>query len=291
MGLEKLISYFGIASGDTKLFPRGIQFIAPETGWQGFVDKYIVPQRKLGISRFLLWMPFGIDELRTLVVNGKQHPTVLRFDQYQQALATAKWATEGFVEAIRPLTLDGCQVIAYTGMLGGAPEIERRRWDRQAWIDECLAPFKAANCDLAVDSACLSTNDYVTRLARDIRFNSAAKFYCEAMPLTDAPEWAGGDVISTEEQYQVALLPSNRDLLVNPKRISGEVIRMFTTSGVSSAVSKPWYDAAAAKMNWAGWYRTKVPAALADSPTHSVCLHLRLFLEQNGKLDELHLGS
>lgn len=286
MGLERFISYWGIGSASPAI-NRGLQFVTKETGWKGFVDTYIVPQRKLGISRFLLYMPFGQEEkLRTQVVNGKPFDTRLRFDQYQQAVkAGLTYITTGFADAIRPLVDDGCQVIAYTGTLGGAPELERRKWDRKQFLDDCLAPFKAANCDLAFDSACLSVGDYVTSLARDIRLSTAAKVYCESMPLVGAESWAYGDVISVEEQYQVALLSTNRDILVNPKSISGELIRMFTTA--NSAINSQWWDATAKKMDWAGWYRAKVPAAVKDSEKHTVCLHVRSFIDQGGKLEEL----
>lgn len=285
MNLDRIISYWGIGSGSTAAVPRGIQFVTEKTGWQGFVDTYLAPQRKLGISRFLLWMPFGREEKeRIQTVNGTSGPSTLRFDQYQQCVkAGLKHVTEGFADAIRPLTEDGCQVIGYCGMLGGSPEIERRRWDREQWLDECLAPFKAANCDIAIDSACLSTNDYVTRLARDIRFNSSAKVYCEAMPRTEASEWAYSDVMSTEEQYQNARNPAARDVLVNPKSIRGELVRMFTAA--NSAVSKPWFDANRGVQDWAGYYRAKVPQAIKDG--HSVCLQLRHYLEQGGKIEEL----
>lgn len=280
MKLDQLISYWGIGSGSPQVYPRYVQFISPTLSWKQFVEAYINPQRKLGVNRFLLYMPFGQEiTLRTQVVNRIKFDTRLRFDQYQQALATGlTYITEGFVEAIRPLVDDGCQVIAYTGTPGGAPEIERRRWDRKKFLYDCLAPFRAANCDIAIDSACRSpAGDYVDQLANQIRTQTAAKVYCESMPRVEAAQWAKGDVISVEEQYQNALIKSNQNILVDPAKIDGEIIRLFTSVQDAYVENKA--------MNWAKWYREKVPGV--TNPRHSVCLHLRSFLDAGGKLEEL----
>lgn len=277
MSADRIVSFLGVASGAATL-PRRVQLVTPATGWQGFVEKYIRPQVDAGCRRFLLWMPFGQetgdnDGLRTQVVGTRKFSTRVRFDQYQQAQrAGLDWLTGGFAEAIRPLSDAGCKVIAYTGTLPGAPEYERERWYRQRWIDDCLQPFKDANCDLAFDSSILAPCDhYCSRIVNDLSQSSAAKVYCESMPQQVAPHWSTGDVFSVEEQYQNALNPVNRKILVDPAEILGELVR-----AVISGYPKDH--------TWLSYYRAKVPQILADG--HTACIHVKSFLDQGGKLDE-----
>lgn len=283
--LDQLISYFGIASG---IGPRGLQLVTKETGWQGFVDKYIAPQRAQGIRRFLLWMPFGQEiqyvdgkpttaGLRTQRVCGQSFASRVRFDAYQLAKqAGLDWVTKGFVEAIRPLVLDGCQVIGYCGALGGAPEFELVSGrDRQRYLADSLEPLRRAGCDIAIDSACLSpSGHYVTPIAYALR-TANVRVYCESMPTQLGPHWANGDVISDERQYQVALDPTSRKVLCDPKEITGEIVRGF-------------WMAPPTGMNFVGWYREAIPKVLNEG--HSACLHLVGYLREKGEIKDL-LGT
>jgi len=281
MSLSKLVSYFGIASSKRPDFPRGVQIVTKDSGWKGFVDKYIVPQRELGLTRFLLWMPFGQewdpvnDGVRNQVIHGHKYPTRVRFDQRQCAEAMGMdWLIKDFASAIRPLTMDGCQVIAYTGSLPGAPEYERRRWDRATWVGECLEPFMEANCDLAFDSACLAPADhYVTEIVDDLLQDAGAKVYCESMPQQKAPHWAEGDVCSVEGQYQAAYNPANRHILCDPAEIKGELVRWLTDKAPPKGE------------NWVSYYKARVPEVLADG--HTACIFAKNYIDQGGKLEDL----
>lgn len=278
MSMDQLVGFYGVGSGDAKLFPRRVQLVKPDTGWQGFVDTWIKPARDAGLRRFLLWMPFGQevgenDGIRTQTVNGKSFPTRVRFDQYQQAeRAGLTWLTTGFVEAIRPLVEDGCQVIAYCGTLGGAPEYENATTvGQRIYLAESLSVFLRAGCDLAFDSAVHSPPwHYVSTVADWLR-QGGTRVYCEAMPYLTAPQWASGDVLSVEAQYQNATKSINASLFVNPRLITGELVRMMITPEAGK--------------NWATLYREKVPPALADG--HSVCIFAKSFMDQGGKFSEL----
>jgi hypothetical protein len=280
MSLDKIISYWGIGSGSPKVNPRRIQFVT-ESGWLGFVATYLKPQIDLGVSRFLLWMPFGQefdaerDGLRAQSIGKEVFQTRVRFDQYLLAQAAGmKWLTGDFVEAISPLVKSGCQVIAYCGTLGGAPEYEDADdQERLQLVNGSLAPFMAAGCDLAFDTACRSPEwHYVTDLADHLR-DQGVRVYCESMPYLSAPHWSHGDVMASESMYQAAAMPTNAGTFVNPKLIRGELVR-----GIWGAVEPPY-------KTYVDFYSAVVPKAIADG--HSVCIQLRHFLAQQGKLEQL----
>lgn len=274
MSVDRLISFWGIGAGsDTSR--RRMQWVTPEGGWPAFVATHLVPQMKLGIRRFLLWMPFGQDELRQQTVGGVTFETRVRFDQYLLARSRGPaWMTDRFAESIAYITREGCQVIAYCGTLPGAPEYEHERWYRDEWIDACLQPFKRGNCDLALDTIVRSPpGHYGTRLVRELRCrHPGLKVYAESMPLAAQPHWAQGDVISVEAQYQHAASPANRQTLVDPAKIIGELVRMLT-------------DRPAGGNGWRPWYRAAVPRVLGDG--HTACVYLQHYLAEHGTLEEL----
>jgi hypothetical protein len=221
-------------------------------------------------------MPFGRDDLRQQRVNGIDNPTVLRFDAYTQAKKTKlAWLTAGFPDAIRPLTEKGIQVIAYMGSLPGSPEFETESGlVRRAYLDDALEPFEDSECDYCFDTACLAPKShYCTNIVHGLR-RKGTRVYCESMPRADQPHWAEGDVLSSEEQYQAALSPGNRSVLVDPKAITGELIR-----GIWDLKLAP------PKATYAEYYPTVVPKAISEG--HSVCLQVRHYLNQGGKLEGL----
>ena len=74
-------------------------------GWQGYVDANIKPLIAQGYHRFVLHNPFGISPDQGMAV-----------DEYLEAKdAGLNWLTDGFVQAIKPLTDAGIEVIAYIG--------------------------------------------------------------------------------------------------------------------------------------------------------------------------------
>jgi hypothetical protein len=272
--LSRIISFWGIGSGKLPEV-RYTQFVNAKTGWRGFVASAdFQKQLDLGITRFLLWMPFGRDAVRYQTVDGQKFDSNLRFDQYTLALqANLPWLTNGFAEAFKDLTDKGVQVIAYTGALAGAPEFEVASGiARRQWLDAAIEPFEEAGCDYAIDTAVRAPKGhYCSNIADGLR-RKGARVYAEAMPMVSASHWCEGDVISVEAQYQAAIRDGGK-ILCDPKKIVGELVRGF------------WNQVPESFKNYADWYRVRVPQALGDG--HSVCLQLRAYLAQNGKLEEL----
>lgn len=278
--IDRIVSFFGIGSGSAAHFPRQVQFVSEKTGWRGFVDQYLAPQRALGIKRFLLWMPFGQDTIVDHRLLGKDRPSRVRFDQFLQAKrAGMTWLTECFGGAIRPLVAEGCQVIAYTGTFADALEWSRMNWlDRAEYVHGSLLPFLEAGCDVAIDTSVAFPDWHpLVEVAEWLRARGV-KVYCESMPVSRNPYWGTCGVTATESMYLAA---RNDPAFVAPPKIAGEIVRGFW--GPPPA---PWN--ADGKLDWAGWYKAKVPQALKDDGgKHSVCLQLRAYLNQGGKIEEL----
>lgn len=237
--IDRIVSFFGIASGDSKLFARHVHLVDAKTGWRGFMDKYVRPQLDLGVRRFLFWMPFGQDELRDHHVAGRTFKSRVRFDQWQQALAHQRdvpvgqrWMTEGFVEETRKLTDAGCQVIGYTGTFPGSPEYDcASGLQRRAYVEQSLSPFLAAGCDVAFDSAVRAPAWHpLRRITHELR-NRNVRVYVEAMPYNATthgdPIWADADVIADESMYLAAVADTQQKLFVHPTQIRGEIVRGF----------------------------------------------------------------
>lgn len=275
--LNQIISWWGMGSGGDAS-RRHTQWIQPDTGWAGFVDRQIQPLRALGVNRFWLHTPMGhAGVVRNFPPVGD---TNIRFDQLLEAREkpSLRWLTRGFAKAWLPLTRADVQVVAYLGTLPGAPEFDDLARGRQRdffdRLTKSIRPFLDAGCDLALDSSVLSKpGHYVYEFVQLLK-SRGIRTYIESMPRVDAPHWFGADIVSSEEQFQAASNPGNQHILAPPERLTGEIVRGFW-----SAVNRQKYA------DHRAWYRAEIPAALARG--HSVCLGLVHFLNAGGRLNEL----
>lgn len=275
--LEQLVSWWGIGSGGDAS-RRHAQWIHPESGWAGFVEKHIRPVRALGIQRFWLHTPMGHSGVtRSFAPVGKSG---IRFDQLLEARekTSLRWLTQGFAKAWLPLTRANVQVVAYLGTLHGAPEFDDLARGRQRdffdRLTQSIRPFLDAGCDLAIDSSVLSMpGHYVYEFVRLLK-SRGVRVYIESMPRVEATWWYDADIITSEEQFQAASNPGNQHILAPPERLTGEVVRGFW-----SAVNRQKYA------DYRMWYQAEIPAALARG--HSVCLAMAHFLSAGGTLDDL----
>lgn len=275
--LNQVISWWGIGSGGDPT-RRHTQWIQPQTGWSGFVERHVRPIRELGVKRFWLHTPMGHSGVvRDQPPIGK---TGIRFDQWLEAREkpSLAWLTKGFARAWLPLTRDNVQVVAYLGTLHGAPEFDDLLRGRQRDFFDRLArsirPFLDAGCDLALDSALLSPpGHYVYELVQLLK-SRGIRVYIESMPRVDAPHWFGADIVSSEEQFQAASNPANQHLLCPPEKLTGQIVRGFW-----NPPDRQRYT------DFRAYYRAVIPPALARG--HSVCLAMAHFLAAGGTLNEL----
>lgn len=279
--MGKLYGGWFIASGSSSAV-RGVQWLDPAKGWRGFVENRLRPQINLGQRDFLLHCPFGRDDpARQQPVGGKSIQTLYRFDQYLVARQHA-WLTDGFVEAIRPLTEAGSQIVIYLGTLIGAPEFDlSQRGTRAVWrrLVDSLAPVIEAGCDLAIDTLpFVREGDLAYELVRWLR-SLGVRVYAEPTPQQGFEAWAASDLIVDYQQWQNVLNPqywkpsASFAGFVPPAELSGEVV-----IGV-------WGAKPAKYVSYATWYRDVVPPLLAEG--RSVVANLTHYFAAGGKLEEL----
>lgn len=277
--INQIVCSYGIGAGNDAS-RRFVQYVWPARGWKGFVDDYITPMINLGLRRFLLWMPHGVEVTpRNQLIGNVWRSTNLRYDAWRLARqnASLSWLTTGFAESFYPLTTSGIEIIAYVGTLHGAPEFDslpsgQAKWDAAM----AVAPILDARCSLALDtSICSKPGHYVYDLAQLLK-NCGYKYYIEPTPYVDGQQWFSSPCIVSDEQWTAVSNPANWNTLAAPSKLTGEIIRgWFGTRPAIYPTVREWYD-------WT------VPPALALG--HTCCLPLTTYLNYGGTLQEL-LGT
>lgn len=274
--IDQIVCYFGIGSG-SDANRRFVQFVTPDTGWKGFVDKWVKPILDSGVRRFMLWMPHGREaKSRQQLMGNKWITTHLRYDAYLMARKNQanNWYTQGFAEAIYPLTSKGVEVIAYVGTLHGAPEFDSLPAGQTKWeAMKSIAPLLDARCSIALDTSIFSKpGHYVYDFVQALKL-SGYKCYLEPTPYADAPQWFNTPAVVSESQWAAVINPTNQYLLAAPSKLKGEIVRGWFESRPSTYPShREWY-------NWT------VPPALAAG--HTCCLVLPQYYQFGGKLSDL----
>lgn len=162
-------------------------------GWHEFVKNQAQPYLDIGVQRFILHNPFGM--------LPDEH---MQLDQYFEALEQPELykLTQDFVQAWRPVTDQGVEVIAYVGSPRLDPDSKRIEAEagRAAGLDYAMRnmqPFLDANMSIALDAAVVADADTLTwDLAKELR-SRGVKVYVEARPLAANPHWFDFPVIST----------------------------------------------------------------------------------------------
>ncbi|MBL9122184.1 MAG: hypothetical protein JNG90_01040 [Planctomycetaceae bacterium] len=274
--IDQIVCYFGISSG-ADASRRFVQFVTPNTGWKGFVDTQLKPVADLGVRRFLLWMPHGREaQGRQQLMGNRWVTTNLRYDAYALSRQNPafNWFTQGFAEAIYPITRQGIEVITYVGTLHGAPEFDALPAGQAKWEGmKAIAPLLDARCSIAFDTSIYSKpGHYVYDLAQSLK-QAGYKYYIEPTPHVDSPHWFSSSCVVSDAQWTAVTNPGNQYILAAPSKLSGEILRgWFGTKPSLYPTFREWY-------NWT------VPPALAQG--HSCCLALPMYFRFGGTIDSL----
>lgn len=179
---DRIIHFETIGGSNDDVSIRRVGWSINTIGWQGYVDTRVQQLKSLGMRRILLHNPFG-----TLPTDP-----VFQFDQYVHAQeAGLTWLTEGFVEAWKPVTDSGIEVIAYIGMLRGDPDFTsltdvKQYMDRvRRSVDVLVRAGISIGLDSIVGSAADSREFMVTELLR----HSGVKIYNENRPPALFSHW------------------------------------------------------------------------------------------------------
>ncbi len=272
--IDQIICYYGIGSG-SDASRRYVQFVQPSSGWRGFVENELKPIIAMGVRRFMLWMPHGREtKIRSQLMGNWRIDTNLRFDAYNVARQNVNnnWYTQGFAEAIYPITQQGVEVIAYVGALHGAPEFDALPTGQAKWeAMKAIAPLLDARCSIAFDTAIFSRpGHYVYDLAQSLK-QSGYKYYIEPTPHNDQQHWFSSSCVVSDTQWTNVVNPSS--ILAPASKLTGEIVRGWFSE-------KPKFYP-----TFREWYNWTVPTAIAQG--HSCALALPMYFRFGGSVPEL----
>ncbi len=222
---DPVVSWLTIGGSTKDASTRRVGWDLKRRGWGGFVRLVVRPQIDWGCRRFVLHNPFG-------TLPGEP----MQFDQYMHARdAGLTWLCEGFVEAWRPVTEEGIEVICYLGKLRDDPDFEELRkrgkyddWLARAWAS--LQPALDAGMSIALDASSRADAGHpVYKLAELLR-SLGVKVYIEPRPPITHNHWFDYPVVTTEQfwhrsnpEKHISSLWAARD-----DQLRGEIIRMIT---------------------------------------------------------------
>jgi hypothetical protein len=192
-------------------------------GWQGLVDSVIKPQIAMGYKRFIIHNPFGLG------------PTgEMQLGEYLYAKqAGLSWLTDGFVQAFKPLTDAGIEIIGYLGTQSSDPEFMRllnsgdiAGWNQRFWAS--VQPLLDAGMSIGFDGAVgFSDSNPLYADAQKLR-SMDVNVYVESRPIKYEPYWANFKVISTEADWTRFDPRTHADAAlwaIPQERVTGEVVR------------------------------------------------------------------
>ncbi len=189
---RELVSWWNFAN------PGAIQNGIKANSWTWFVNNYVQPQINWGVKRFILFEPFGDDSSI-----GPQ-----RFDELIHTTEAGNgWVDDNFVEAWKPITDQGVEVIAYMGKLYEDPDFTALEGDQNAWderFDASIAPVLASGMSIGLDASSGAPADSTTYTAalRLLNEYKVKKVYIEDRPNIGFNHWCSWPIISTRDSWK-----------------------------------------------------------------------------------------
>lgn len=192
--------------------------------WNRFLAQYVTPYTEQGIRRVQLHNPFG-------TINNSIE--FMAFDQYLDASETIPGLASTFVDAIKPLTDDGIEVIAYVGSPLNDRDMdtmsEPEKWE---YAQRALQPLFDAQTSIALDAATLGDEQSFTyKLAEALRARGI-RVYVESRSPIENPHWFDYNQVQLDSRWRFTDPAVSTHPLVAQKFPSndvfpGEIVRMF----------------------------------------------------------------
>lgn len=178
---QRVIQWETIGGATNDASKRRVGWDIDRNGWQGYVNGRVAQLRALGMRRILMHNPFG-------TLPGED----FQFDQYIHAQEMGlTWLTNGFVQAWKPVTDAGVEVICYIGKLAHDVDFTSLTDLQQymARVKRSLQPMIDAGCSIGLDS--IVGNDFDSReyMVAEMLRQSGVKVYNENRPPRDFTWW------------------------------------------------------------------------------------------------------
>lgn len=220
---DQLVSWYIIGGSSSNDAVRQVGWpVLLSAGWKGFVQQYIVPDIQWGVRRIMLHNPFG-----TLANEDMQ------LDQALSAhTAGLNWLLDDFVEAWRPITDQGIQVIAYVGSARNDSDftgLNDSQWWNRYWAS--LDLIIQSGMDVAFDMIMATqTNERDWQGIVQLR-QMGFEIFGEPRPPGDAPHWCASNVVVIDSWWpggDPEVNPTLYPWAAKNAHITGEVVRLIT---------------------------------------------------------------
>jgi hypothetical protein len=253
---QRIVSWQTIGNSSNVVADRCVGADIKRRGWTGYVRRVVEPELAWGCRRFALHNPFGClpDEN-------------MQFDQYLHAKeAGLDWLLQDFVEAWRPLTQRGIEVICYLGTTVDDPVFERlfkedpAAWERRVWT--CVQPALDAGMTIALDYS--STTHEGENCIATLLQERGVKIYCEPRPRADAPRWFKVPVITTNAFWKRSNPEAHPDSkwAARNDQLTAEIIQIVHLPPPGKTWDTP------------GWAEPDTKAILTEGHTAAAPIHI-----------------
>lgn len=224
---QRVIAWYPIAHSSPNPNTRYVGRDIPQQGWAQFVNDVVIPQTSSrGLHRIMLHNPFGRSPCD---ISGCEP---FQFDQYIEAQnAGLDNLTDTFVDAWKPVTGMGDEVIAYIGSPRFDPE-SRQIIDQQgeeafydwAWT-QAIKPITDAGMTIGFDAAVTADQDSATYRFAKLSRSKGMKGYVEAGPRASDDWWFEFPIISRDDTWRNR---SSDPAFASREQLQDEIVRIVT---------------------------------------------------------------
>ena len=222
---DPIIAGFLIGGSSDVVADRQVGRNLKRLGWMGFVTKEVRPAIAWGATRVEIHNPFGS-------VAGQD----MQFDQAIHARdgvadmhPPIPWLTEGFVEAWRPITQSGVEVIAYLGYLKDDADFKALsplKW-LERFEESCRLPLEAG-MSLGFDASAQFPADSREFAALELTRRLGVKVYVEGRPPKDGRHLWDYPIFMADNWFKRSNPTKHPDSAwaAPNEKLTGEIVRM-----------------------------------------------------------------
>ncbi len=218
---DYFVSWFTIGWSGADPAKRHIGRNLDNLGWSGWIERDVLPQIEGGVTRFMLHNPWG-------VLPGEN----MQLDQLLHAReAGLDFVTQGFVEAWKPITDAGVEVIAYVGSGLDDPDFDGLGWwDWRQRAMDSVRLMVDAGMSIALDAAVIATEgSHTHRFAEELR-SMGVEVIVEAKPTRFTPHWWDYGMVSLDQNFLDDDLhtghPHAQNYGIENSVLTGEIMRI-----------------------------------------------------------------
>tara|TARA_B100000614_G_scaffold262909_1_gene300439 strand:+ start:32150 stop:33112 length:963 start_codon:yes stop_codon:yes gene_type:complete len=236
-GKQPFVAYWLIGGASNNASLRRIGWGVATRGWNEFIQEKIVPQIQVGVRRFHLHNPFGLDASGPMPA-----------DQYIKAVEQGLDLVYGnFVEAWKPIADNpNFEVTAYLGKLPDSAIFNELIGlkDSSGWMKRLTESYQAvmeAGMSIGFDAMAIAEDSDESYLAYDLIDKlcqlTGRRTYIEATPKKRDEHLTGRNIFVIDSTWRTRLtLPA----FAHDEDLSGEIVRLAVKPRSETRTTLEW---------------------------------------------------